>query len=56
MAKDEDKGLLGAAQEGLRGTTGALTGEGPWHSVNADVYHNNPNCITGGNIEPKNVR
>ncbi len=56
MATDKDKGLLDAAQERLRGTTGALTGEGPWHSVNADVYHNNPNCITGGNIAPENVR
>ena len=56
MAADEGKGLLGKAQEGLRGTTGALKGDGPWHSVKADVYHDNPNCMTGSNIEPENVR
>lgn len=56
MATDKGKGLLGAAQEGLRGTTGALTGEGAWHSVNADVYHDNKNCMTGGNISPENLR
>lgn len=56
MAADKDKGILGKAQDSVRGATGALKGEGPWHSVNADVYHDNPNCITGGNIEPENVR
>jgi MIP family channel proteins len=30
-------------------------GEGPWHSVNSDVYHNNPYCNTGISIEPENV-
>jgi MIP family channel proteins len=30
-------------------------GEGPWHSVNSDVYHNNPYCNTGVSIEPENV-
>ena len=29
--------------------------EGPWHSVNSDVYHNNPYCNTGISIEPENV-
>jgi len=56
MAADKDKGILGKAQDGLKGTTGALRGEGAWHSVNASVYHNNPSCMTGGNIEPENVR
>ncbi|MDQ3237734.1 MAG: hypothetical protein M3397_02025 [Actinomycetota bacterium] len=56
MPADKDKGLLGLAQDGLKGTTGSLTGEGTWHSVNAVVYHDNPSCITGGNIEPENVR
>ena len=30
-------------------------GEGPWHSVNSDVFHNNPYCNTGISIEPENV-
>ncbi|MBA2345392.1 MAG: hypothetical protein H0V83_09960 [Rubrobacter sp.] len=33
-----------------------MTGEGPWQSVNANVYHNNKNCMTGGNITPENLR
>ena len=28
----------------------------PWHSVNSEVYHNNPSCQTGSSIEPENVR
>ncbi len=31
-------------------------GQGPWHSVNSDIYHDNPNCQTGSNIEPENLR
>ena len=30
-------------------------GGGSWHSVNSDVYHNNPYCNTGISIEPENV-
>jgi MIP family channel proteins len=30
--------------------------EGPWHSVNSDIYHDNPNCQTGNSIEPENIR
>jgi hypothetical protein len=56
MATDKDKGIVDAAQNTVRQTTGALRGEGPWHSVNADVYHNNPNCQTGNSIEPENIR
>jgi hypothetical protein len=56
MATDKDKGIVDAAQNTVRQTTGALRGEGPWHSVNADVYHNNPNCQTGNSIEPENMR
>ena len=55
-SKDKDEGSMDRAKGRMKEAGGALTGEGPWHSVNADVYHNNPNCITGGNIEPKNVR
>jgi MIP family channel proteins len=31
-------------------------GQGPWHSVNSDIYHDNPDCQTGGMIDPENVR
>jgi MIP family channel proteins len=31
-------------------------GQGPWHSVNSDIYHDNPNCQTGNSIDPENVR
>jgi MIP family channel proteins len=31
-------------------------GQGPWHSVNSDVYHDNPDCQTGGSIDPENIR
>jgi hypothetical protein len=55
--KDKDKGLVDAAQNTLRETTGVLSGKkGPWHSVNSEVYHNNPNCQTGNSIEPDNLR
>jgi MIP family channel proteins len=30
--------------------------EGPWHSVNSDIYHDNPDCQTGSSIAPENVR
>jgi hypothetical protein len=56
MATEKDEGIVDAAQNTLRGTTGALRGEGPWHSANSDVYHNNPSCQTGNSIDPENVR
>lgn len=56
MAANKNEGILGKAQSQVRETTGALRGKSPWHSVNAEVYHNNPNCNTGGNIEPENVQ
>ena len=31
-------------------------GGGPWHSVNSDIYHDNPDCQTGGIIDPENIR
>src|SRR5215218_1878243 len=31
-------------------------GEGAWHSVNSDIYHDNPDCQTGGSIDPENIR
>jgi hypothetical protein len=31
-------------------------GQGPWHSVNSDIYHDNPGCQTGGMIDPENIR
>jgi MIP family channel proteins len=31
-------------------------GGGPWHSVNSDIYHDNPDCQTGGMIDPENIR
>jgi hypothetical protein len=55
VGKDRAEGLGDAAQNTLRETTGALRGEGPWHSPNSEVYHNNPNCQTGNSIQPKNV-
>ncbi len=55
-ATNKDKGLLGATTDTLRQTTGTLTGEGPWHSVNSKVYHNNPNCQTGNSMDPENIR
>jgi hypothetical protein len=56
MSKDRDEGLVNSAQNTVRETTGALRGEGPWHSVNSEVYHNNPNCQTGNSMDPANVR
>ncbi len=31
-------------------------GQGPWHSVNSGIYHDNPGCQTGNSIAPENVR
>ena len=31
-------------------------GQDPWHSVNSDIYHDNPDCQTGGSIDPENIR
>jgi hypothetical protein len=56
MATDKNKGVFDAAQNTVRQTTGALRGEGPWHSANSEVYHNNPNCQTGNSMDPENVR
>jgi hypothetical protein len=56
MATDKDKGIVGSAQNTVRETTGALKGEGPWHSVNSEVYHNNPSCQTGNSMDPANVQ
>ena len=56
MPEDKDRGVVDKTKNTVRETTGALRGEGPWHSVNTDVYHNNPNCQTGNSIEPENVR
>ena len=30
--------------------------QGPWHSVNSDIYHDNPDCQSGGSIDPENIR
>jgi hypothetical protein len=56
MAKQKEKGLVDAAQNTLRQTTGALRGEGPWHSLNSEVYHNNPHCQTGNSMDTDNVQ
>ena len=55
MSTEKDKGLIGSTSDQLKETTGILKGGGPWHSANSDVYHNNPNCQTGGSIRPENV-
>ena len=34
----------------------AVGQEGTWHSVNSDIYHDNPNCQTGSSIAPENIR
>jgi MIP family channel proteins len=34
----------------------AVGQEGPWHSVNSDIYHDNPDCQTGSSIAPENIR
>ena len=28
----------------------------PWHSIKANVHHNDSNCNTGNNIEKENIR
>ncbi len=64
MATDKDKGLVGGAADIVGGatdkvretTSSGLRGEGPWHSPNSEVYHNNPSCQTGNNIAPENVQ
>ena len=28
----------------------------PWHSIHSDVYHDNTECNTGNNIDPKHLR
>jgi hypothetical protein len=56
MAADKDKGIVGSATDRVRETTGSLRGEGPWHSSNSDVYHNNRNCQTGNSIAPENLQ
>ena len=33
-----------------------VLGQGPWHSVNSDIYHDNPDCQTGNSIAPQNIR
>jgi hypothetical protein len=33
-----------------------ILGQGPWHSVNSDIYHDNPDCQTGSSIDPENLR
>jgi MIP family channel proteins len=33
----------------------AVGQEGAWHSVNSDIYHDNPNCQTGSSIDPENI-
>ena len=55
ISADKDKGIVGSASDRIRETTGALRGEGPWHSANSEVYHNNPNCQTGNSIAPENI-
>src|SRR5918997_194509 len=46
----------GGASDSLTQTTSALGGGGSWHSVNSEVYHNNPSCQTGNSISPENVQ
>jgi hypothetical protein len=55
MGMGRGERLVGAAQNTVRETTGALRGEGPWSSANSEVYHNNPNCQTGNSMHPENV-
>ena len=56
MATDMGKDVVGAATDHLKETTGALRDEESWHSVNSDVYHNNPNCQAGNSIDSENVQ
>ena len=53
MATGKAKGILDSATAHLREATGSLKGEGPWHSTNSDVYHNNRNCQTGNRSRPR---
>jgi hypothetical protein len=56
VSTDKEKGLIGSTSDQLKETTGVLKGQGPWHSANSDVYHNNPTCQTGNNIKAENVQ
>ena len=56
MSTDNEKGLIGSTSDQLKETTGILKGQGPWHSANSDVYHNNPACQTGNSIKAENVQ
>ena len=42
MGKDRNEGVVDAAQNTVRQTTGALRGEGPWHSAGSEVYTTTP--------------
>lgn len=33
-----------------------VLGQGPWHSANSDIYHDNPDCRTGTSIDPENIQ
>jgi hypothetical protein len=55
ISADKDKGIVGSASDRIRETTGTLRGEGPWHSANSEVYHNNRYCQTGNSIAPENI-
>lgn len=39
-----------------RGKEHAMAKTSPWHSVKADVYHDDTDCNTGNNIERENLR
>jgi hypothetical protein len=56
MVTNKGKEMVDTTKSTVRETTGVLRGEGPWHSVNSEIYHNNPNCQTGNRIEPENLR
>ena len=56
MVTNKSKEMVDTTKNTVRETTGVLRGEGPWHSVNSEIYHNNPNCQTGMRIEPENLR
>jgi hypothetical protein len=55
MTTDKDKVIVGSASDRVRETTGALRVEGPWHSANSEVYHNNRIRQTGNSIAPENI-
>jgi hypothetical protein len=46
---------VGLASDRLRETNSALSGEGPLHSANSEVYHKNRNCQTGNSNAPENI-